>query len=62
MRAGFYECDVTPPLGCFMWGSYKRKFAAEVHNKLFAKAVVIENEGNVTVDAVGTNASSSRIY
>ena len=55
MRAAFYECDITPPLGGFMWGYYScKRIAKTVHNKLFARAVVVEDEGNiaafVTVD------------
>jgi len=40
MRAAFYESDITPPLGGFMWGYYSRQIAVNVHDKLFAKAVV----------------------
>ena len=43
MRASFYECDVTPPLGGFLWGHYSEAYAKEVHNNLYAKAVVIED-------------------
>lgn len=43
MRASFYECDVTPPLGGFLWGHYSEVYAKEVFNNLFAKAVVIED-------------------
>ena len=45
MRAAFYECDVTPPLGGFQWGHYKEAFAEEVHTRLYAKACVIEDNG-----------------
>ena len=47
MRAAFYECDVTPPLGGFQWGHYKEAYAMEVHTRLYAKAVVVENEGDI---------------
>ena len=47
MRAGFYECDITPPLGGFMWGHYRLINAKEVYNKLYARAAVVENEGKV---------------
>ena len=54
MRAAFYECDVTPPLGGFMWGHYKEHRALDVIQRLYAKAVVIENNGElcaiVTID------------
>jgi hypothetical protein len=45
MRAAFYECDVTPPLGGFLWGHYKEAYAMDVHTRLYAKAVVVEDEG-----------------
>ena len=45
MRAAFYECDITPPLGGFQWGHYKEAFASEVHTRLYAKACVIEDNG-----------------
>ncbi len=52
MRAGFYECDITPPLGGFMWGHYRLINAQDVYNKLYARAVVVENEGNVAAIVV----------
>ncbi|MBQ9086377.1 MAG: hypothetical protein IJY47_04235 [Clostridia bacterium] len=48
MRAAFYECDITPPLGGFLWGHYHRVFATDVQDRLYAKAVVVENEGTVS--------------
>ena len=57
MRAAFYECDVTPPLGGFIFGHFKRIFAQNVHDRLYAKAVVVEDAGEVVailaVDACG---------
>ncbi len=54
MRAAFYECDITPPIGGFMWGHYKEVRAAYVTDRLYAKAVVLEDGGEfaamVTVD------------
>ena len=52
MRASFYECDVTPPLGGFLWGHYKEVYAKEVHNRLYAKAVVVEDGGEVAAIVV----------
>lgn len=45
MRAAFYECDITPPLGGFMWGYYKERIAEDVYDKLYAKALVLEHDG-----------------
>lgn len=55
MRIGFYECDITPPLGGFLWGHYRSVYATEVKNRLYARAAVIEGEDGtcaafVTVD------------
>jgi len=44
MRASFYECDVTPPLGCFMWGHYADVRAADVQDRLYVKALVTEDD------------------
>ena len=45
MKAAFYECDVTPPLGGFQWGHFKDFTAKTVYTRLYAKACVIEDEG-----------------
>jgi len=47
MRAAFYECDITPPLGGVMWGHYKEIRAGDVHDRLYARAVVVEDQGEV---------------
>jgi len=52
MRASFYECDITPPLGGFMWGHYREVRAEEVHERLYSKAVVVEDNGEVAAIAV----------
>ena len=55
MRAAFYECDITPPLGGLLWGHYHDLRAVGVADRLFARAAVIEGEDKtvaafVTVD------------
>ena len=37
MRASFYECDITPPLGGFMWGHYRNVRALDVHKNYMQK-------------------------
>ena len=44
MRAGFYECDITPPLGGLLWGHYHDVRATGVMDRLFARAAVIEGD------------------
>ncbi len=43
-KAAFYEKEITPPLGSFMPGSGKRIFSEDVRDKLYAKALVVQNE------------------
>ena len=45
MRVGFYECDITPPLGGDMPGYYGHNLAKDVYERLYAKACVIEENG-----------------
>lgn len=47
MRAGFYECDVTPPLGGFTPGNAAKKVAMDVNESLHVRAVVIEQDGEI---------------
>ena len=52
MKAAFYECDVTPPLGGYMIGYYSERLAGDVAERLYAKAVVVEDGGNIVDIAV----------
>lgn len=45
MRAAFYECDITPPLGGYLRGQGVPHFALDVQDRLYAKAIVVEDEG-----------------
>ena len=49
MKAAFYESDITPPLGCYMTGYGIDRRAEDVFDRLYSKAVVIENEGEYAV-------------
>ena len=56
MRIGFYESDITPPLGGFLWGHYDASVhATGVMDRLYARAAVLEGDDGtvaalVTVD------------
>ena len=55
MRAAFYECDITPPLGGFVWGHYSEQRPQDIRDRLFARAMVTEGDDGtiaafVTVD------------
>lgn len=52
MRAAFYECDITPPLGGYMWGHYRDVRAYDVYDRLYAKALVVEDCGEVAAFVV----------
>lgn len=49
MKAALYESDITPPLGCYMTGYGTDRRAKEVYDKLFSKALVIEQGGKYAV-------------
>ena len=44
MKCGFYEKDITPPLGGDMTGYYTHRYAMDVEDNLYAKAVVFSND------------------
>ena len=48
MRCGFYETEITPPLGGSIFGYLKARIAREIVTKLYAKSAVLEQNG-VTV-------------
>lgn len=45
-RAGFYEKEITPPLGFNIPGYFNARYASGVKERLYVKAMVIEQEGN----------------
>ena len=47
MRAAFYETEITPPLGGMMWGHYSDLRAKDVQDRLYTKALVVEDEGEL---------------
>lgn len=44
-KAGFYEKEITPPLGTTIFGYFARRVNTGVKDKLYAKAAVFENNG-----------------
>ncbi len=49
MKAGFYEIDITPPLGCDIPGYYRRRPATGVLHPLFVKACALEQNRTTTL-------------
>ena len=56
MRAAFYESEVTPPLGGFLWGHYNRKFAQDVIDRLYVKALVTEDDNGEVAAIIGIDS------
>ncbi len=59
LKAGFGRMDITPPLGCVLQGYFHPRISEEVHDPLFASALVAENNGVkiciVSCDLIGIN-------
>lgn len=45
MKVGFYEKDVTPPCGSLIVGYFHPRYATGIKENLYAKSVVIEENG-----------------
>lgn len=65
MRAGFYETEITPPLGCGIPGYFHLRISTGVKRKLYAKAAVLENDGTyvafVAIDSVCVPLNADKI-
>lgn len=44
-RVAFYEKEITPPLGCFLPGYFNLRQGSNVKDRLYAKAMVAESNG-----------------
>ena len=57
MQCGFFELDITPPLGSIIPGDFRARYAAAIQDPLFVRAVAFRSEAVslaiVSVDAVG---------
>ncbi|MBE7063193.1 MAG: hypothetical protein E7390_05335 [Ruminococcaceae bacterium] len=56
-QCGFYESDITPPLGCSIPGYFRKRLGEDVRDRLHAKAAVISDGKTevaiLSVDNVG---------
>lgn len=61
LKAGFYEKNITPPLGCDIPGFFLPRVANDVLEDLYARAVVFddgkETVAMLAVDALGVHAA-----
>ena len=44
MKCGFYETEITPPLGTTMFGYFTKRVNEGIKQKLYAKAAVFEKD------------------
>lgn len=49
MRAAVYESEITPPLGGYLTGHGDDRRAEDVYNRLYSKALVLEQDGTAAV-------------
>ena len=45
MKVGFYEREITPPLGSYIPGYFHIRLGADVKERLYVKAMAVENKG-----------------
>ena len=55
MRCGFYESDITPPLGTTIFGYMDRRKSEGIKDRLHAKAVVFEKDGKYNIRDIRFN-------
>ncbi len=48
IKAGAAKVDITPPLGTLINGDFITHYATHIHDLLFAKALVLQNN-NITI-------------
>lgn len=62
LMVGFYESDITPPLGCSIPGYFNQRLGSDVKDRLYAKALVVQNESGIAailaVDSCGVTRES----
>ena len=54
MRAGFFTCDITPPIGMEQPGDYHKAYIERIHDPLKVRAAVLEADG-VEIAFVGVD-------
>lgn len=52
LKAGFYEKEITPPLGYAIPGYYEKRFGDGVHDRLYAKALSMDVDGKTVITVV----------
>ena len=52
MKCGFYEFDITPPMGSIIPGSFGARYCDDVLDKIYARAFVAQNDDKLVALAV----------
>jgi neutral ceramidase len=64
MKCGFYEADITPPLGSIIPGGFGARYSTDVLEKIYARAFYCEDKGKsaaiVVIDACGITLDITR--
>lgn len=64
LKCGFYEKEITPPLGCCIPGYYTPRLADGVKDKLYCKAMAVSNEKDtiiiMSVDAISVHPETAK--
>ena len=55
IKAGFYECDITPPLGAERPGDYAKRWVENICDPLKTRAAVF-TDGKLQIALVGIDA------
>ena len=57
LKCGFYELDITPPLGSIIPGDFRARYAETIQDPLFVRAFAVKSDSAslaiASVDAVG---------
>lgn len=52
MKFGFYEMDITPPMGSIIPGNFGARYCDEILDKLYVRTVVVQNDEKLLAIAV----------
>lgn len=64
LKCGFYELDITPPLGSIIPGDFRARYADKIQDPLYVRSVVFRSDAVslaiASVDTVGITADITR--
>ena len=62
LRVGYAKSDITPKLGAYLQGHNKLRYAVKVHDPLYVRCAIFEDEGLLVLmsyDVCGMNTKLS---